>query len=550
MRAGQYLMFNELPRQLSLVDFSFDIIFLDLESNLLKDFSCNSFKSDFRFDGKCISVMWNKKNNFLFDSHSRNGEGRTCPDGTATLAKFSSKKDLHTYVMERFSTESDPDLVYELQYISITKENKAAASHVYSNKKEVERSHKRKSEHNTHTATRTSKKKATSKNDGYKRKQKTNSLSLEGGCKRKASPVNLEENRETTLPPEGIGSGELQYLSRIICFKKAIKDGPFYVCVVCNRCLYRKTVIKFNGSKYDASHSYLYTGVQSFDSNNYICLTCDRYLKKNEIPCQAVWNKLELDDIPDKLSVLNRLERVLIAKRILFKKINIMPMGRQPKIKDYICNIPVQVNAVSNCLPRRTDEDILFVRLKRKIIFNGYLYFESVRPEFIENALLNLKHVNPFYSQILINLNNINEELLCLTDGDAIVCHDEFPLLRESQTDQDEYLEDDNPLDQERINSDEMCVIPNIYSDDTNILDRAPGENRSPLSFFNDDFCEEQAFPHLFPKGKFGYKVERPVLLSPVKYFNQRLLNYTQRFPSDSDFIFVCQLLYATNKSI
>ena len=50
LRAGQYLMSNELHRQLSLVDFSFDIIFLDLESNPLKDFSCNSFKTDFCFD--------------------------------------------------------------------------------------------------------------------------------------------------------------------------------------------------------------------------------------------------------------------------------------------------------------------------------------------------------------------------------------------------------------------------------------------------------------------------------------------------------------------
>lgn len=72
-----------------------------------------------------------------------------------------------------------------------------------------------------------------------------------------------------------------------------------------------------------------------------------------------------------------------------------------------------------------------------------------------------------------------------------------------------------------------MCVIPNIYSEDHGILDIAPCENKLPESFFQDDFCEEQAFPYLLPKGKFGYKVGRPIQLSPVKYFNQRLLNYT-----------------------
>ena len=54
----------------------------------------------------------------------------------------------------------------------------------------------------------------------------------------------------------------------------------------------------------------------------------------------------------------------------------------------------------------------------------------------------------------------------------------------------------------------------------------------------NDEFCEELSFPYLLPRGKFGYKVERDIKLSPSKYFNQHLLNYTQLFVSDPDFIF------------
>ena len=80
-----------------------------------------------------------------------------------------------------------------------------------------------------------------------------------------------------------------------------------------------------------------------------------------------------------------------------------------------------------------------------------------------------------------------------------------------------------------------------VYNNDTNTLEIAPGENKSPLSFFNDDFCEEQAFPFLFPNGKFGYKVQRSIPLSPVKYFNQRLLNFSQRFSSCTDYIFFAQ---------
>ena len=46
------------------------------------------------------------------------------------------------------------------------------------------------------------------------------------------------------------------------------------------------------------------------------------------------------------------------------------------------------------------------------------------------------------------------------------------------------------------------------------------------------------AHPHLFPTGKFGYKVKRKFHLTPSKYFNQRLLHYSQQFASDTDYIF------------
>ena len=81
--------------------------------------------------------------------------------------------------------------------------------------------------------------------------------------------------------------------------------------------------------------------IQSFDQCKCICITCDKHLKKNKTPPQAVSNKLMLDPIPDVLKDMNRLEKTLIAKRILFKKIMIMPKGQQPKIRGAVCNIPV-----------------------------------------------------------------------------------------------------------------------------------------------------------------------------------------------------------------
>ena len=66
----------------------------------------------------------------------------------------------------------------------------------------------------------------------------------------------------------------------------------------------------------------------------------------------------------------------------------------------------------------------------------------------------------------------------------------------------------------------------------------APGEKVRPESLTNDIFCEELSHPPLFPNGKFWFQTKRKVYLTLAKYFNQRLLSYTQKFSSDSDYIF------------
>ena len=51
-------------------------------------------------------------------------------------------------------------------------------------------------------------------------------------------------------------------------------------------------------------------------------------------------------------------------------------------------------------------------------------------------------------------------------------------------------------------------------------------ERKQPYLLLADENCESLAFQYLFPDGKIGYRVERDVKLSPVKYSNQRLLSF------------------------
>ena len=83
----------------------------------------------------------------------------------------------------------------------------------------------------------------------------------------------------------------------------------------------------------------------------------------------------------------------------------------------------------------------------------------------------------------------------------------------------------------------QMRVLVNTSSENE-FISIAPGENVIAESLLDDKFCEELSHPLLFSTGKFGFQFKRKVELSPTNYFNQRLLNYTQKFSSDSDYIF------------
>ena len=141
---------------------------------------------------------------------------------------------------------------------------------------------------------------------------------------------------------------------RIDSFKIQITNGPYYICVVCNRCLYRRSVKYFVEEKYNMpQENYFFVAhINSFDQKEYICTTCDGKLKKSEVPCQAVCNKLQVVNFPPFIPKLKRLEKIIIAKRLLFKKIAIMPKGQSPKLKGAVCNVPVETESVCNILPR------------------------------------------------------------------------------------------------------------------------------------------------------------------------------------------------------
>ena len=101
----------------------------------------------------------------------------------------------------------------------------------------------------------------------------------------------------------------------------------------------------------------------------------------------------------------------------------------------------------------------------------------------------------------------------------------------------------DDAVNKHRISSNKRALVAEIVSaiDDENTI-VAAGQRKTPVSIVNDSYCEELDLLYFILIGKFGYKAEREVAITPLCYFNQRLLNFNQSFASDSDYIFLLGL--------
>ena len=66
----------------------------------------------------------------------------------------------------------------------------------------------------------------------------------------------------------------------------------------------------------------------------------------------------------------------------------------------------------------------------------------------------------------------------------------------------------EDPLSMHRTGSNETTLvleIPSIINDENVIIAPGQGKKTVSVSISNNEFWEEQAFPYLFLKGKFGY---------------------------------------------
>ena len=85
-------------------------------------------------------------------------------------------------------------------------------------------------------------------------------------------------------------------------------------------------------------------------------------------------NKLRICNFLVELRCIHRLERVLIARRLQFKKVTVMLKDQSHKFKAAICNVPVDIVSACNTLSHPANINGLgIVKLKRKMEYRGHV---------------------------------------------------------------------------------------------------------------------------------------------------------------------------------
>ena len=237
-------------------------------------------------NGYTFSLIWSKLAFFLFDSHSRASNGSISPNGTSILLKFKSLKDVRNYIIQTYLTDQGlQSLQYELQFVKVEIEQTSVSVIHKAIRNETSREYHRKvydtPRHNEIKKRKRERMSQLSQNvfgtpqHGERKKRQRDSMSqlrqhVFGTPRHDEIKKRRREIRKSIDP--------------VKTFKDQIKEGPFYICVVCNRSLYRRSVILFKENCYSIDIPNFFSEFKSYDGFCYICLTCSKKIKKGDIP--------------------------------------------------------------------------------------------------------------------------------------------------------------------------------------------------------------------------------------------------------------------------
>ena len=174
---------------------------------------------------------------YSFDKHSRDKIGQASENGSSVLLRFLTIEHVLNFITTTYLVNSELQHVYENQFVFLP---------------EIEMSLRRRTLRRFR--------------QGYR-----NIFPYKDYASPQVKKQKIVENDNDQNCENFQTTRQTEYLLCIKKFHEKVKMGPFYVCVICNRCLYFSNVIKFDLEKYDReSVNKLNTNVTCFDGNYYI----------------------------------------------------------------------------------------------------------------------------------------------------------------------------------------------------------------------------------------------------------------------------------------
>ena len=286
---------DELPRSVMMSNNNIPVEFLELKTEIaylrtgepflrrIVSSECDEIMFLLFMGGFTTALMKQHNHFYLFDSHSRDEQGLSVAGGTSVLLKFSDLMEVEKYIQ-----------VFYLEYRSL-EQSYFQLQFVYVNIDRILRSDilcdyqrlRRRLNYLEHST------------DVLKRMNETNQPVerpvIENRRTKKKRMENVHNNTQTAekLAKEKVSS--FKNMNCVSEFKSLIKEGPYFICVICHRCLYKRSVIRFDFNNYSSVVNQLVQLVGSYDHGVYICKTCHSKVKKNKVRCQAVSNKLSVE---------------------------------------------------------------------------------------------------------------------------------------------------------------------------------------------------------------------------------------------------------------
>ena len=93
--------------------------------------------------GFTISLIWSKNAVFLFDSHSRDGNGAFTNNGSSVVLSFKSLIDVNNYIKMEYSKHFSDfhEKLYEIQYVRIRPKGNTSANVIKRNRRKFKIKH-------------------------------------------------------------------------------------------------------------------------------------------------------------------------------------------------------------------------------------------------------------------------------------------------------------------------------------------------------------------------------------------------------------------------